>query len=348
MDSSKYVSSQVLKMILLYLEAAEGHPSVLQEIPGLGPAFFGPKDARIDASKARTLLDMIAGRFPQAMSGLRMAEGIHRSFRQNLILMNIMANCSSVGKAIEKLICYHDISTNIMTLRLEHQGNDPALIWEPTVALPAGFDSILTEAVVASCCLMLRDITMDKIRFSQVCFAHAALEDADAYRRVFKCQAVFNSNRNKVLIPKAEMGCAIELSDPHLLDVLEQYAGNMMSRNSEGQRLSNQVADLVSERILSGGDYHVELLARRLAMSTRTLQERLRGEGLTYRRIVEAVRKRIAEKSLADPNVNLSDIAFLLGFSEQSAFNHAFRKWTGSTPGQYKSSLSSATARKGS
>jgi AraC-like DNA-binding protein len=67
-------------------------------------------------------------------------------------------------------------------------------------------------------------------------------------------------------------------------------------------------------------------------MSTRTLQRRLQARGIVYAGLVDDVRRRLSDKYLADVNLSLGEIAYLLGYSESSAFNRAYRRWTGRTP----------------
>jgi AraC-like DNA-binding protein len=71
-------------------------------------------------------------------------------------------------------------------------------------------------------------------------------------------------------------------------------------------------------------------------MSVRTLQRRLVDSGTTFHKVSDAVLARLAAGYLTDPSVSVSEVAFLLGFSEQSAFNRAFRRWTGDSPGRWR------------
>jgi AraC-like DNA-binding protein len=70
-------------------------------------------------------------------------------------------------------------------------------------------------------------------------------------------------------------------------------------------------------------------------VSTRTLRRRLSEEGSSYREIVDEVRADLARHHLAREKRDIDDVAFLLGFSDQSAFTKAFRRWTGRTPADY-------------
>lgn len=80
------------------------------------------------------------------------------------------------------------------------------------------------------------------------------------------------------------------------------------------------------------GEYGVEALARALGLSTRSLQRQVRGEGTTLRALVEEARLRHAQRLLADPALTVDEVAFMVGYSAESAFRRAYRRWTGRSP----------------
>ncbi|MDX1694660.1 MAG: helix-turn-helix transcriptional regulator, partial [Ketobacteraceae bacterium] len=79
--------------------------------------------------------------------------------------------------------------------------------------------------------------------------------------------------------------------------------------------------------------------ARRVNMSTRTLHRRLEARGLNFQMLLGKTRRQLAQHYLSDTGLSLSEVAFLLGYSEQSAFNRAFRQWFGATPKGYRDKL---------
>jgi AraC-like DNA-binding protein len=87
---------------------------------------------------------------------------------------------------------------------------------------------------------------------------------------------------------------------------------------------------------LRGGSPRLESIARRLAMSPRTLQRRLADEGRLFNDVLDEMRVRAAKAYLARRDVAGAEVAYLLGFAEQSSFTHAFRRWTGQTPTEYR------------
>ena len=89
-------------------------------------------------------------------------------------------------------------------------------------------------------------------------------------------------------------------------------------------------------RQLVKGESGIEHLAREMATSVRTLQRRLKEEGLSYSELQNDVRRTLALNLLENQTLALGQIAFSLGYSEVSAFNHAFRRWFGQSPGDYR------------
>ncbi|MBT8371214.1 MAG: helix-turn-helix transcriptional regulator, partial [Desulfobacterales bacterium] len=99
----------------------------------------------------------------------------------------------------------------------------------------------------------------------------------------------------------------------------------------------NNIVDRVTAVIvdmLPSGGIADEKIAESLNMSVRSLQRRLKEVGTTFRGILDMVRKDLAETYVLDPEIELVEIAFLLGFSDQSAFSRAFRRWTGNSPSE--------------
>ncbi len=82
----------------------------------------------------------------------------------------------------------------------------------------------------------------------------------------------------------------------------------------------------------------IEPVSKRLNMSARTLQRKLKDKGTTYQNELDHIRRELAESYLGHSHLTLSEIAFLLGYQEQSSFNYAFREWLGVSPGAYRQS----------
>ena len=105
----------------------------------------------------------------------------------------------------------------------------------------------------------------------------------------------------------------------------------LVEATPQGSDLASRANEAIDAELASGA-VSLASVARRLAMSERSLQRRLEAEGIGFAALIDAARRRRAESLLRSRDVSLTEIAFLLGFSEQSAFTRAFKRWTGKSP----------------
>jgi AraC-like DNA-binding protein len=130
--------------------------------------------------------------------------------------------------------------------------------------------------------------------------------------------------------PMKTADAAIERLMRHYGDL---QLASLKTQGDELERLRRSIAQLVVE-----GDSSVERLAQNLGWSVRTLQRRLAAQGLNHSDLLAEVRKTLALNLLENPSLGIAQIGYLLGYSEVSTFNHAFRRWVGQAPGDYRNS----------
>jgi AraC-like DNA-binding protein len=119
--------------------------------------------------------------------------------------------------------------------------------------------------------------------------------------------------------------------DSHLLQILEAHADDLLAERHSAPGLRSTVENhLVTT--LSSGKVQTVVVAQQLGMSTRSFTRQLAAEHTTYGQILDHLRKRLARRYLEDPRIALQQIAWLLGYSEFSAFAHAFKRWYGTSP----------------
>ena len=111
-----------------------------------------------------------------------------------------------------------------------------------------------------------------------------------------------------------------------------EYLGKL-DKDNIVDRATTAIIDM-----LPSGGLADEKIAEQLNMSARSLQRRLKAAGSTFRTLLEAVRKDLAATYVRDPDIELVEVAFLLGFSDQSAFSRAFKRWTGCPPSEARKS----------
>jgi AraC-like DNA-binding protein len=131
-------------------------------------------------------------------------------------------------------------------------------------------------------------------------------------------------------MPRAALESALVSSDPTLLGILTRAADELMAKAPADPPLTAQVKRVLHE-LLRNDEGHVEVVAKRLGITSRSLQRRLKDERATFAGIREDLRRDLAKRYL-DDGLAIAEISFLLGFSEPSAFFRAFKRWTGTTP----------------
>ncbi len=164
-------------------------------------------------------------------------------------------------------------------------------------------------------------------------FTYSAPAHADEYERILRLPVRFDAPENGVLYPISMMDGLNPSADIALRQLLEQHAADQLAKIPSGDPLSHRVrVHLRSVRPLRGLTSNA--IAARFSMSDRTLRRRLRDEGTSYQEILDDVRSELARHYLAKEKRGIDDVAYILGFSDPSAFTKAFRRWTGMTPAE--------------
>jgi AraC-like DNA-binding protein len=170
--------------------------------------------------------------------------------------------------------------------------------------------------------------------FRSVGFAMPRPPDPSRHAAFFDCPVEYGCSTTRIELSEESWRTPMNRHEPGLRLVLEEYAGILLSVARPEDSLM-PLRRLIRAS-LAGGNLSLELASRGLAMSTRTLQRRLRNAGTTFQDIVEEERAAVARVYLRDPKRSQAEVAELLGYSEYSAFTRAFRRWTGMTPSHYR------------
>ena len=121
-------------------------------------------------------------------------------------------------------------------------------------------------------------------------------------------------------------------ADPYLNDLLVEYCEEAISaRSSKHSSFVSSVENEVA-LLLPHGEARASTVASKLGVSRRTLARRLASENLTFAGVMQRLKSDLAKRHLADESLSISEIAWLLGYQDASAFTHAFKRWTGKTP----------------
>ncbi len=176
-------------------------------------------------------------------------------------------------------------------------------------------------------------------RLSEIRFHHRATDVAliPRYRAFFECEVRFGTKYTEMLFEESVLDTVLPTADANLLAILLPLATAQRERASPHPLLTDQVRRAL-RAALSSDDAQLESVAKRLGMTGRSLQRRLKDEGTVFQTVRDEMRRDLADHYLGQ-GMSFAEISFLLGFSEPSAFFRAFKRWTGLTPLERRGTL---------
>jgi AraC-like DNA-binding protein len=193
------------------------------------------------------------------------------------------------------------------------------------------------EAQLAAVLTIARDITQSDVVPRAIHLPSPKADDPNAYREVFRCPVHFSHPNAAIVFATSQMRLPIKASDPTLSGYLEELAGNTLKLLGAPSENFVDTVRRVLWSELPGGRPNLWRTASGLGISARTLQRRLRENGSSFSAVLEELRRELSGDLLADKKLAVSDVAFLLGYSEPSAFRRAFRRWRGVSPRRFRS-----------
>ena len=191
------------------------------------------------------------------------------------------------------------------------------------------------EATLASATSLIRQTSSPRFRPRTVWLKHSAPSSISAHLGFFGCPVRFASEQDALSISSEVLDRPNHLSDDGISRFLVAHLDAEIASVGTDVPLQALVEREIS-RSLSAGVPKMADVAGRLAMSERTLHRRLSEGGLSFKSLVDQTRRHVAVNLLRESSYPLTEVAFLAGFSEQSAFNRAFKRWTGLTPTAFR------------
>lgn len=194
------------------------------------------------------------------------------------------------------------------------------------------------DAAIAITFNIMRELCGPAWAPTEVLFSHSEPLDTRPFRRFFRSPLRFDAEQTALVFPASWLQHPLSGANLRLRQILE----------AEIDRLENQVAEDLPDRLrcalrhlLVSGRGSMGEVTQLFALHRRTLNRRLRAEGITFKQLVEEVRFEIAHQLLRDSQVPVANIAALLDYADAASFNRAFRRWSGTTPGAWRNALQS-------
>ena len=312
---------------------AEGHsvePILAQA--GLDAAMLQPQGSRIPFAAHISFLHLAAEATRNPCFGLHLGVAYHP--RDLGLVGYLAANAPTLGDSIAIAAKYLGLFTEGVRIEVLALGGGLVRIVQHVID-PAGVSSRQLAGLWAGALVKFARVTTSSMITPSWIELHFDSVEEGEYRRVLGAPIQLMSPYTAIVLHEAQLEMRSVAADPDLLAILEQVCHERAKLLPDPQDARAQVEAVLMALLPSGGS-SLEVVARRLRTSGRSLSRRLADEGTSYNEVLDHVRYELARRYLEGGNHKPKAIAAMVGYKEVSAFHHAFRRWTGTTPARYR------------
>ncbi|MDH5727440.1 MAG: AraC family transcriptional regulator [Gammaproteobacteria bacterium] len=244
----------------------------------------------------------------------------------------LMIHAATVGASIQNICRYTALINTWIHWEIQERNDDIAICMSSNIGTiwPHAY-----EFVFSFMTKRIRQITTESWTPKRICLPFSSPINSQAHKDFFRTTLQYDAPVGILVICRDSWNQPLPTSDQQLMSVLDEHARMLLEKRPLPDDFVGQVRKQIV-RELHGGEALRKNVAEKLNMSPRTLQRRLDKQGVMYADLVDEVRAELAKTKLQASDLSLPEIGSLLGFSEQSSFNRAFKRWTGKTPREYR------------
>jgi AraC-like DNA-binding protein len=302
---------------------------------GLSASQINRKDIRIGVASQIRFLELAAKALSDPLLGFRLMRDA--DLRLAGLLYYVAASSETLGDALDRAERYSSIVNAGVVLKCFEARNLTIALRYAGVARHSDRQQMecLATAIIRFC----RNSTERRLNPIAVHFVHRRLPQSSEIEKFFGCRIEFAANTDWIIFDKEAKQLRLVAADPYLNEMLLHYCEQALAyrRSREGPlqiAIENAIAPL-----LPHGKAQLGAIAQTLGVSSRTLARRLAAEGLSFGEILSQLRSDLATHYLSDPNLPISEVAWLLGYKAVSAFSHAYKQSTEMNPSKMRDKL---------
>ncbi|GJJ02030.1 transcriptional regulator [Duganella rhizosphaerae] len=307
---------------------------------GIDTAAMQDPHRRIDSDQLSTLWNLITAASGNEAIALESPDSPRPATLD--LLAYTMMTAPTMGAALQRFMRYIRIISDAAVFTME---DDPRGGQWLRLAITGGSVPVprqRCEFVLITILNICRWIAGRSINPIGIELVHAEPGSTQAHARAFAGPLRFNAPSNGILFATADLDAPLPASNPRLAELHERYAAEFLQQMDK-DKLTARVRELIV-RSLPDGDPPRAAAAAALHISERTLQRRLQDEGTSFQQLLDDTRRDMARQYLAQEQIVLGQIAFMLGFADQSTFCRACQRWFTASPGQYRRQLTCQAA----
>jgi AraC-like DNA-binding protein len=327
LDTIPEAGGAVARLAYAHASAKGADADVLLREAGLSRGQIDDPDSRLEVRSQIKFLNLVAETLNDGLLGFHLSQNFDP--RTVGLLHYVLASSDTLNEAIRRVARYSSIVNEGIRLT-QREGKQIGLTFE-YVGVSRHLDRHQIEFWMAVLIRGCRRLTNRHFTADQVSFIHRRNVSPEE-RAFYGCKLTFGADVDEARFSPSTLNVPIVSADPYLNKLLTKYceealAHRRTNRNPYETRVENAIAVL-----LPHGKAQMDEVARKLGISRRTLTRRLASEGLTFTGVLNALRSDLAKRHLADNGLSISKIAWLLGYSDGSAFSTAYKRQAGITP----------------
>lgn len=242
-------------------------------------------------------------------------------------------SCQNLGEALSRFEHYHRLAYDCNDLQIQAIDQSIEISWGIDAGKPGQLADETAIALFTNITQQL--IAPARLQLHCVEFVNPPPANTHIYEKYFGCAVIFGADRTRIRLPVSILATPVNRADDTLKQLLENQAAALMHELPQHDRFDQQLQQHIAQAVQQG-DIQIECIATKMDLSVRSLQRELVKRGYSFQQRLAQVRETLAKQYLQDPHLSLIDIALLLAYSEQSAFQRAFKQWTDQTPFQWR------------
>jgi AraC-like DNA-binding protein len=299
---------------------------------GLTRAQIEDRDSRVPARSQIKLLQLAADALHDDLLGFHL--GRDSDLRQVGLLYYVLASSNMLGESLQRAERYSTLNNEGIALRI--RGKRTTAMTFHYVGIDRRSDRHQIECLLTAVIRICRQLTNRDLRPRHVRMVHRHSEATAELNAFLGCEVAFGSDADEIVFAENVGELPVVSGDPYLNALLIKFCEEALAERAAARGSLRRDVEKAITLLLPHGKAQADAVAAQLGMSRRTLGRRLASEGLTFASVLADLRVHLARRQLEDGSLAISQIAWLLGYREVSAFTHAFKRWTGKTPRQVR------------
>lgn len=309
---------------------------VLLKKTGISPEILEKADARISLSKYHLLYKTAVELSKDPAFILKTAEQYEPE--RFGILDNMLKCCKNLYEANHQRERFYRLMATQYQISFIRNDNEFSILFIPEDQqsyFPNSEEALSVEYIIS-----YKKLTKKAIFPLEVHYTFPKPSYYEEYLRIFQCPVLFNQKQSRMIFDLAVEDIPIPTYNSYLHSFLTQHASEKLEKLNAllDNTLSNKVSKIIMEE-MSKGEVSIEKVAERMFSTRKNIYVKLKEEGTSFSELLQNIRKELAKSYLDQSDLSITDIAYILGYSESSTFYRAFKKWYNQTPKDYRATL---------